>query len=272
MRSENFLKSLALATVICAGLYYILRNKNEVHVAELNASIGILGPDGKQKEAWETIYKPRKLEDDSIGGGSGYGSSVAYTKNCRDILYSFIKKYNIKSLLDSPCGSFNWMQLSMRNITAEIPDFQYQGVDVVEPLINKLQVKFASLQPNIKFNLLDITQQPLPDGYDVIFSRDAMMHLPLIKTIQFLENIARTKSKYFLTQSFIDRKEPNKNVPIAGYFYVDLTKEPFNVREYIERYREKDWEDKQLVLYDIERHIKTIDFAAMRERAKAFIK
>jgi hypothetical protein len=92
-----------------------------------------------------------------------------------------------------------------------------------------------------------------------------------MKIIQFIENVSRAKhAKYFLAQSFVDRIEPNKNIPVGEFFHVDLTKEPFNLMHYIEKFKENDIEERQLVLYDIEKHLRNLDFDEMRHRARAF--
>ena len=42
---------------------------------------------------------------------SGDGSTIKETTKTRKIIENVIKKYKIKSLLDIPCGDFNWMKL-----------------------------------------------------------------------------------------------------------------------------------------------------------------
>ena len=157
-----------------------------------------------------------RLGDPNSGGGSGDGSTINYTVNCRNILYDVIKKYSIKSLLDIPCGSLAWMPLLLNNITNEIPDFRYYGVDVVESVINISKVKYAN-KKNWKLDVLDITSQELPDGYDLLFSRDAFQHLPLIKIANALKMIANAKeAKYFLVGSYV-KTGVNVNINIGGY-------------------------------------------------------
>ena len=42
---------------------------------------------------------------------SGPGSSEHYTKNLRNQLQKIFSNLKIKSVLDAPCGDFNWMSL-----------------------------------------------------------------------------------------------------------------------------------------------------------------
>tara|TARA_Y100000590_G_C15643582_1_gene985976 strand:- start:349 stop:627 length:279 start_codon:yes stop_codon:yes gene_type:complete len=59
------------------------------------------------KDKFTLIYNSKywsdPLSDRSV---SGYGSDSEATKNIIPALDLFIKKYNIKSILDIPCGDF----------------------------------------------------------------------------------------------------------------------------------------------------------------------
>ena len=62
---------------------------------------------------------------------SGDGSTIKETGATRKILESVIKKYEIKSLLDIPCGDFNWMKL------INYKECSYSGADIVKQIIDK---------------------------------------------------------------------------------------------------------------------------------------
>jgi len=189
---------------------------------------------------------------------------------CREILYNVIKKYNIRSILDAPCGSFHWMQHVVQNATAEKgPTFKYHGIDIVESVINKSKAIHSQVHPNWKFSLVDITSQPVPQGYDLIFSRDALQHLPLLKVINALENFAKSNAKFLLVGSY-EHNKLNRNINVGDVFYINLFIAPFNLSNHIEIYEEiEDTESmKHLVLYDIEKHLKNADFNKMRENSE----
>ena len=65
-------------------------------------------PDPNVKNKFEWNYKNWFWENGKKGGlgggGSGVGSTIEYTRNCRNILHKVIKKYNVKSMIDAPCG------------------------------------------------------------------------------------------------------------------------------------------------------------------------
>lgn len=167
------------------------------------------------------------------------------------------------------------MPLLLNNITNLDEKFRYHGVDIVESVINKVKKRFGE-KKNWKFDSLDITRQPLPTGYDLIYSRDALQHLPLLKVVDALENIANTKdSRYFLVGSYLNsgiserraKINNNNNIRAGDYFSINLTQFPFYLNSTMKNFKEaKDGIQKYLVLYDIPDYLKTIDFESMRKR------
>ena len=62
----------------------------------------------------------------------------------RASLIGVLKRYKIKSMLDSSCGSMLWMPLVLREIAKDVPSFRFYGSDVVCNLIEKHKVTFAN--------------------------------------------------------------------------------------------------------------------------------
>lgn len=60
----------------------------------------------KRKEEFDRIFA--KNEWGSKESVSGLGSEMAYTENIRHLLGNVISKFEIKRLIDSPCGDANW--------------------------------------------------------------------------------------------------------------------------------------------------------------------
>lgn len=60
---------------------------------------------------------------------------------------------------------------------------------------------------------IDYASQPLPKGYDLVFSRDSLQHIPLHGTWQYLNNVRASGAKYLLVGSYIKNPWPNQNVP-----------------------------------------------------------
>jgi hypothetical protein len=166
-------------------------------------------------------------------------------------------------MLDAPCGSMSWMPFLLENITNEIPDFRYHGVDVVESIINSAKIKYSNRSDKWQLSVLDFSQQSLPSNYDLIFSRDALQHLPLVKVLDSLKLMSRTAGARFLLVGSYLKNGSNKNIEIGNYFPIDLTKPPFNLNNYIATFDEQTHEFKHLILYDIENYLRFVNFDEM---------
>ena len=87
------------------------------------------------QERFELIYNENFWESEE--SRSGIGSEIENTKEVLKALEHFIKEFKIKSIIDIPCGDYNWMSsMDMRNL-------KYQGHDIVKQLItdNKKNLK-----------------------------------------------------------------------------------------------------------------------------------
>ena len=226
-------------------------------------------PDKLIKNMFDFIYNKKLWGPD--GGGSGYGSDVNYTINTRNILHNIIKKYNISSMVDAPCGAMMWMPLLLANLSLETnKHFKYHGIDVVESVINASKNRFANFSEEWKFSVVDFSQQNIPENYDLIFSRDALQHLPLDKVINALEIFSKSKgSKYLAVGSYV-KSSSNKNIKVGEYFPIDLTRAPFNLGQYIELIDEKTKDLKHIVLYDIPGYLSKIDYNLIRNESLRF--
>ena len=83
---------------------------------------------------------------------SGAGSELKNTEVIRREIPEVIKKFGIKSILDIPCGDFNWMK------SVDLSEVSYMGADIVESLVEINNKKFDG----VNFQVLDIIQDELP--------------------------------------------------------------------------------------------------------------
>jgi hypothetical protein len=163
------------------------------------------------REEFSRIYKQQIWG--AVGGGSGAGSALSYTSNLRSALIELLTKYNIKSMLDSSCGGMVWMPLVLSKITESQPSFRYMGTDVVDWLIEKHAKQFAN-HSNWVFKTVDYAHEPLPSGYELVFSRDSLQHLPLEATWMLLNNVRNSGAKYLLVGSYVDARDPNHDIKV----------------------------------------------------------
>jgi hypothetical protein len=91
---------------------------------------------------------------------SGAGSSIAATASVCDQLPVLWKRYNIRSLVDAPCGDCNWIP----PIAATLES--YTGVDLVRTIIEANRAR----HPNLAFLHADLTRDVLPKA-DAILCR-----------------------------------------------------------------------------------------------------
>ena len=150
---------------------------------------------------------------------SGPGSLIKNTNNLIQNLPLIFKKYNIKSIIDVPCGDFNYMkEINLDNI-------EYNGYDISKKAI-EICLKYQ--KDNIKFNILDATIEQLKYS-DLIICKDLFLHLSFKDTEKILQNIINTKCKYFAVSRYDNGNVINidKNSGL-GARAIEITGEPFN--------------------------------------------
>ena len=176
----------------------------------------------------------------NAGGGSGAGSTLAYTVGARHILDEVVTQHNISTIGDVPCGSFHWMSTFME----EHPRIDYTGVDIVDLGLSKVHKD----DPNLHFIQGDISVVPLPQ-VDLILSRDALQHLPFDIIHRTLKNIQKADPTWFLVGSYPEAGQNNTDISIGEYFNIDLQRKPFSLGAPLEDYPEHTPDAKHLYLY-----------------------
>ena len=151
---------------------------------------------------------------------SGVGSTLAFTESTRSLLPVLFTEFEIRTLLDAPCGDFNWMK------TVDLQGINYVGADIVNPLIKQLQENYS--KPSISFVNMDITLDPFPKS-DLVLNRDCLFHLSYIDILAVLGNFVTSNSRYLLTTSHDnDSKFENTDIRSGDFRLIDLFALPFN--------------------------------------------
>lgn len=235
-----------------------------------------------EEENLADVFRGIYDKNRSVGGpGWPTRQSVVETSN---IIYSVIREFEIKSMLDAPCGSFEWMPQLLTNISDEFQarnqTFLYHGVDVVDSVLDATMNNYRDRLDVWKFSRVDFTRESLPSGYDLILSRDALQHLSYQEIINALREFSQVDgAKYLLVGSYLV-DSGNKDIRTGGYFPVDLTKPPFNLHSFLRVYSEHNPRDafqlgynqsehrKHLILYDIPNYLRYVDFSRMEAQLK----
>jgi len=155
---------------------------------------------------------------------SGCGATVDFTAELRRALPDLLRKYRVTSMLDAPCGDFNWMS------HAPLPVQEYVGLDIVPELIARNRLRYE--KPNRRFMIADITSDVLPRT-DLILCRQCLVHLPFKKIQQAFQQFKHTGARYLLTTTFT-QCERNDDIETGGFRRINLTLPPFSFPEPLE--------------------------------------
>ena len=155
---------------------------------------------------------------------------------------------NIMSILDLPCGDFNWMQ------KVDLSKIDYVGADIVEELINK-NIRQYKEKANLKFKVINLITDPLPKT-DIIIIRDCLVHLSYEDIYSAIKNIKSSGAKYLLTTTFTNYNM-NHDIVTGDWRPLNLQKKPFNFSSPILVINENctedngKYKDKSMALWDI---------------------
>jgi SAM-dependent methyltransferase len=177
-------------------------------------------------EAFTNIYKHSAWQVTDDSPKSGYGSNVSFCSEYISFVSEFIKKNDIKSVLDLGCGDWTFSQL------IDWRDIEYVGIDVVESVISENQKVHGD--HNRKFYQMELADalDYFSEGVDLILCKDVLQHL----SYQYVQSIVPKleKANHLLITNDIhsDAKtfeHDMKSDFITGHWHLlDLSKEPFS--------------------------------------------
>ncbi len=149
---------------------------------------------------------------------SGPGSSLEQTTEIRRRLPILFASLDINSMLDAPCGDFNWL----RRIDLRLE--KYVGIDIVPSIIEHNRKQFEN--GNRKFYISDMTADFLP-RCDLIFCRDCLVHFSFEEIFATLRNFQNSGAEYFLTTTFPSRSS-NQDIQTGDWRPLNFQLAPFN--------------------------------------------
>lgn len=178
---------------------------------------------------FQKVYAEREWGHDNTDGFySGTGSdpipASAYAENIR----RYIEREGIRSIVDLGCGDYRVASLLVSD------KVQYVGVDIVEEVIAANREHHVS--PNVRFECLDITRDPLPTG-ELCLIREVFQHLSNAEILSVLSKL-RGFSHVIFSDAQLPRsaiKKPNRDIAHGrdsrGWKYSALFLDlpPFNV-------------------------------------------
>lgn len=168
------------------------------------------------EQAFTDIYRSNAWGDpESV---SGRGSTLARTTVIRRGLPALLAELGVRSLLDAPCGDFNWMR------ELDLGALDYTGVDVVPELVEQNRSRYG--HEGRRFLVLDITRDEAPRA-DLVLCRDCFIHLSFKHTRAAVANFKRSGSTYLLATTHAHVGE-NVDIESGGGHFVNLRLPPFN--------------------------------------------
>ncbi|WP_166653515.1 class I SAM-dependent methyltransferase [Paraburkholderia flava] len=157
----------------------------------------------------------------SAGSVSGWGSELPNTAQIIRELPGFLRRFFVRSIVDVPCGDFNWMQ------HVDLTGIDYTGADIVPDLIAANQATYGSA--NRRFLHLDLLTDPLPDC-DLIFCRDCLFHFSHADVFRAFQTFANSRARYVLTTTFTCRTYPRNGDIVTGQWTpINLEMAPYDL-------------------------------------------
>lgn len=152
---------------------------------------------------------------------SGWGSTLAGengTEKIRQGIAQISEQYNISTIVDVPCGDFNWFRaIELRGAT-------YLGVDIVPDLIARNRELFGS--DNISFICQDLAEW-VPPAADLIIVRDLLIHLTNNQATACLRNIVGSGARLLLVSNYAQVCR-NEDTFTGGLRLYNLFRPPFD--------------------------------------------
>jgi hypothetical protein len=143
---------------------------------------------------------------------------VAQTAVLVQQLPGLLAGLGVKSMLDIPCGDFNWMS------KVPLEGVHYTGADIVQELVERNQQSHGNA--NRQFVHLNLISADLPK-VDLVFCRDCLVHLSFKDIASAIANIKRSGATYLMATTFPGMAS-NPDIITGDFRPVNLQAAPFN--------------------------------------------
>ncbi|GMH88890.1 hypothetical protein TrVE_jg4082 [Triparma verrucosa] len=177
-----------------------------------------------------------------FGVKSGFGSTLHQTVDIRNYLDMIVDSYNIKGVVDVPCGDMNWMP-HVKALGRD--DFCYFGGDVSKIMIEEQRKKFSHAA-NMVFDVVDVISEGLlgmdgvgsvlecsrrANGSVLIFMRHLMFHLTMEENLGVLKHIEASSSvneiEYIMLSTYLRSNDNEDDYLLANGHKINLFEWPY---------------------------------------------
>lgn len=157
--------------------------------------LGLKRPDQRPanlRKRFAGVYRDGGWGSAESLSGPGSERDSGSVRQALKVLRKVAGEHQVRSMVDIPCGDFNWMPLFLE----ENPELKYLGYDVVPEIVARNRRR----NRGVKFQALDITRR-IPAKADLVFSKDLINHLMEKDVWAALANMVRSGAPYLLITS-----------------------------------------------------------------------
>jgi hypothetical protein len=155
---------------------------------------------------------------------SGPGSEIERTERYRNELISLLKRRQIQSIFDAPCGDLNWMSRVLDELAVD-----YVGGDISDGALESAR----RCRPGLDVRHFDICTDSFPDA-QLWHCRDSLFHLSFSDIWLTLRNASASNIEYALITTNRARLLKNMDIRTGGCRVLDLERPPFSLPEPLE--------------------------------------
>jgi 2-polyprenyl-3-methyl-5-hydroxy-6-metoxy-1,4-benzoquinol methylase len=189
----------------------------------------------------------QRIHDTNLWGAaesvSGLGSEIDATTTLRAELPALLRRLEVTSLLDAPCGDAGWIARADLGV-------HVTGIDIVPDLIERLRERVARGEIAGDYHLADITADDLPRS-DAVLCRDCLVHFSFANIVRAVDNFRRSGARWLITTTFPDWQD-NRDCEDGDWRALNFERAPFAWGRPIELLNENcteaggGWRDKSL--------------------------
>jgi hypothetical protein len=151
----------------------------------------------------------RKTRGNSL---SGPGSNAEETVGLRAVLPILLSRLRVRSILDVPCGDFNYMR-EVLGADATPHGITYHGMDIVSALVQQLEATFGTTtevrggarqhakKHRISFSHFDLGSMYLWPS-DLVIVRDILFHFTAARANDVLRRVGESGCRFALITEF----------------------------------------------------------------------
>ncbi len=156
--------------------------------------------------------------------GCGAGSKVSYTAPLREWLPGLFRWVGAQTLLDAPCGDFNWMAHT------DLSSVDYIGADYDPDHLHAALARGSvtdAFRPRSKSLVaINLARDPLPPA-DLMLCREFLQHLPNAIAADVIRNFKASGIPWVLLTSHDNALNDDIAAP-GGFRPLNLRKAPFD--------------------------------------------